>query len=381
MKKKIFFLTAKRGGYDAMKPLLKLIEKKNKFILKIIITDQHLIKKFGNTSRIVKNDFKNVLSINSKQKSDTNKERNEAMSKIMSGLSNILLKEKPNLFLIYGDRCESLVAAISCLNFGIPIAHFQGGDVSGNIDEKLRHSITKLSDYHFVSNKLSYKRLIQMGEQRKNVFIVGDNHIDSLKKVNKINFEQLKKKYNLFYSKKPIIFLLHPEKFSNKKNKNIAFNVLKLLSSLKRDIICVYPCTDIGYQGIISSINKFKNKNFFHIHKNIPYDDFIGLLRISKFMIGNSSSGIIESAYLKINSINLGSRQNGRLYNNNVFHSDYNINNIKKIISKLILQKKPINIKKNLYGIGKSYIKTYEIINRLMKKNELETDKIFNLIS
>ena len=380
MKKKIIFLTAKRGGYDAMSPLLKLITLKKKYILKIIITDQHLNKKFGKTSKIVKGDFKNVLSINSKQMSDSKKDRNQSMSRIIFGLSDILEKEKPDLFLIYGDRCESMVTAVSCLNFGVPIAHFQGGDISGNIDEKLRHAITKLSDYHFVSNKLSYTRLIQMGESKKNVFIVGDNHIDSLKKVQITSYQRLKEKYKIINSKKPIIFLLHPDKLSKEKNRIRSYQILKVLSKLNRDIICVYPCTDIGYQGIISSLNKFKNKKFFHIYQNIPYSDFISLIKFSEFMIGNSSSGIIESSYLKTNVINLGSRQNGRLYNRNVFHSDFNMTNINKLINKLMNKKKPILLKKKIYGTGNAYKKTYKIINKLLKQKELKTVKLFNLL-
>jgi len=380
MKKKILFLTGKRGGYDAMKPLLKLIAEKKKYILKIVITDQHLIKKFGNTSKIVKKDFKNLLSINSKQISDSKKDRNQSMSRIMNGLSNILEKEKPNLFLVYGDRCESMVAAISCLNFGISIAHFQGGDISGNIDEKLRHAITKLSDYHFVSNKLSFNRLIQMGENKKNVFLVGDNHIDSLKKVKIIDYNKLKKKYNLVYSKKPIVFLLHPEKLSKEKNKKKSYLILSILSKLKRDVICVYPCTDIGYEGIISSLNAFKHKKFFHIYRNIPYREFISLIKLSKFMIGNSSSGIIESSYLNVNTINLGNRQNGRLCNNNVFHSDFSVKNIQKLINKLINKNKAISLQKKLYGDGNAYRKAYQIIDGLLKRKKLQACKEFNLL-
>ncbi|OUX35847.1 MAG: UDP-N-acetylglucosamine 2-epimerase (hydrolyzing) [Candidatus Pelagibacter sp. TMED273] len=380
MKKKIFFLTAKRGGYDAMKPLLKLIISKKKYELKIVITDQHLNKKFGETSKMVKKDFKNIISINSKQLSGANKDRNKSMSIIMNKLSYILDKQKPNLFLIYGDRCESLISAISCLNFAIPIAHFQGGDISGNIDEKFRHALTKLSDYHFVSNQLSLRRLIQMGESKKKIFLVGDNHIDSLKKVRPYKFKELQEKYNLFYEKRPIVFLMHPEKFSQQKNKENSFKVLNLLSKLGRDIICIYPCTDIGYEGIINSLNKFKNKKFFHIFPNIPYKDFISFIKLSLFMIGNSSSGIIESSYLKTKVINLGNRQKGRLHNNNVFHSDFNIGNISSIIKKLTKKTRPIKIKKNIYGNGDAYKKTYKIIDSIMRKKEIHIHKKFNLI-
>ena len=380
MKKKIFFLTAKRGGYDAMKPLLNLFEKQNKYLLKVIITDQHLQKKFGNTSKIVKKEFANVVSVNSRQSTDSNEDRNKSMGRILLGLSSILKKNKPDLFLIYGDRCESLMAAVSCLNFEIPIAHFQGGDVSGNIDEKLRHSITKLSDFHFVSNNLSFQRLIQMGEDKKNIFLVGDNHVDSLMKVKIVKYDKLKKKLNLKHSKKPVIFLMHPDKLSNQKNKKWSYEILNILSTINRDVVCIYPCTDIGYEGIISSINKFKKNKNFHIYPNLPYEDFINLMKYSIFLIGNSSSGIIESSYLSTKVINLGNRQNGRLFNNNVYQADFDIKKIKRLIVKLINSNKKVTLKKNIYGNGKAYLESYKIINKLLNQKTIKKDKIFKML-
>jgi len=264
MKKKIFFLTGKRGGYDAMKPLLNLIKIKKEFDIKILAADQHLIKKFGNTVNNVKKDFNNeFIRIGSKQISDTHIDRNISMSNILSSLSKYINFNKPDLFLVYGDRCESLIASLCCVNFSIPIAHFQGGDVSVNIDEKIRHSITKLADYHFVSNQLSAKRIIQMGEDKKQVYIVGDNHIDSLKEVKVENNFYYRKKYNIKKNGEHIVFLMHPQGFSRKENKSNSLMVLKLLSKLDCDVICVYPCTDIGFQGIIDSLDVFKkNKNF-----------------------------------------------------------------------------------------------------------------------
>jgi UDP-hydrolysing UDP-N-acetyl-D-glucosamine 2-epimerase len=381
MKKKIFFLTGKRGGYDAMKPLLNHIKIKKEFDVKVLVADQHLIKKFGNTFNKVKKDFNNeYIKIGSKQRSDTHIDRNISMSKILSSLSKYINLNKPDLFLVYGDRCESLIASLCCINFSIPIAHFQGGDVSGNIDERIRHSITKLADYHFVSNKLSAKRIIQMGEEKKQVYIVGDNHIDSLKKVKIENNLYYRNKYSIKNNRKHIVFLMHPQGFSRKENKLNSLMVLKLLSKLDRDVICIYPCTDIGFQGIIDSLDVFKKKKNFKIFKNINYSDFIGLVKHSKFLIGNSSSGIIESSYLKTLAINLGSRQTGRLTSTNVINCDFDENKLSKLIDLITnYQNKrfKLNKIKLYYGNGNSYKKTYQILKKILNSKKKLKNKLF----
>ena len=183
-KKKIIFLSGKKGGFTAMLSLFLLFKKSKKFTLKTVLTDQHTQKKFGNTYKICQKE----LGINSTKvikfanNSGTSINRLHEMSKLLLKFSKYLVDENPDMVFLYGDRLESLIAAISASNLNIPISHFQGGDVSGNIDEKIRHSITKLSDLHFVSNSLSLRRVMKMGEEKITCFNIGDNHIDALKK-------------------------------------------------------------------------------------------------------------------------------------------------------------------------------------------------------
>ena len=182
LKRKIFFLMEK-GGFDAMLPLL--IKKKNAFDLKILLTDQHLNKKFGNTYRDCEKEIgkKNIIEIKLNVKKDDSNSRSKSMSNLLSKLSKLFSYSKPNLLMVYGDRMESLVASMAAINFDIPICHFQGGDISGNLDEKIRHAITKLSNLHLTSNKKSLSRVQRMGEDPKNTFCIGDSHIDSIAKI------------------------------------------------------------------------------------------------------------------------------------------------------------------------------------------------------
>ncbi len=354
-----------------MLPLLKLLDKNKNIELKIIATDQHTKKKFGDTYNTILKDFgkNNLIKIQSTQETDTLLSRSYSFSNILKNLSLILKKKKPDLLLLYGDRGESLISAIVANNFEIPICHFQGGDLSGNIDENFRHAITKLSNFHFASNLQSKKRILQLGEKYQFCFNFGDTHIDSLKKVkvNKKNFEKLKIKYQL--PNNYVVYLLHPEgksRIENLKNSNITLNTLK---SFKKNILAIYPCTDFGYLGIINSLKIFK-KNYknIKIFKNIIYSDFINILKNSEFLIGNSSSGIIESAYLNLPVINLGDRQKNRLKPSNVFNSRFRNNEIKRIIK--LLSRKKLKKPELLYGSGNSYKKTYVEILKILKSKK-----------
>lgn len=379
--KKIIFLSGKKGGFTAILPLLKILKNKNKIIIKTVLTDQHTQKKFGNTYKVCQKEigkkFTKIIKFSENISSPI--KRLIEMSKLLKNFSIYLNNQKPNMVLLYGDRLESLIAAIAASNLNIPICHFQGGDVSGNIDEKIRHSITKLSDLHLASNFLSLKRIVKMGENKKNCFNIGDSHIDALKKIDlsKTTFKKIKKKYNV-ESKNFIVFMFHPEGSSDKENFK---NTQKLFSVLKKKefkIICIYPCTDPGYEGIIKAINKYKKRNKkLLVYRNLPYEDFICLLKNSLFFIGNSSSGIIESTYLEIPSINIGLRQNNRLKSHNVISSSFNkkdlISAIKNALSPKY-QKKSI-YKKKYYGNGKSYKKAFKII--ISKLNKISTVKKF----
>ena len=374
-KKKIFFLSGKRGGYDSMLPLSKKFLHKKNIDFKIIITGQHLNKRFGNTHEIVKQDTdnKNIIKIHINQKNSSSKQRIFSMNLLIEKLTNLFHKEKPNLLIVYGDRLESLAACFVAINMEIPICHFQGGDLSGNIDENIRHSITKLSNIHFASNYMSRKRLIQMGENPNMVFNIGDNHIDSLKKV-KLNKTKILKKYNIKVGEEYCVLLFHPDGTSHKKNEIYINIIINSLRKFKIKVIGIFPCDDIAYSSIIKKLQNIKkHDNNFDVYPNIKYSDFINLVKFSKFLIGNSSSGIIESPYLQVPFLNLGNRQNNRLSSKNILHSKINKKEIEKKISKIMSAKFKKNLKniKLYYGTGNSYQKAYKIILSYISKIQI----------
>ena len=362
--KKIFVLTGKRGGYGAMKPMLKLFEKSRKFQLRLIVTDQHLDNKFGSTINEIHKDFKNLIKIPLNQEKDTSCSRVQAMSQITKRMGEIFEKSKPHYLILYGDRSEVLAAALAAIHFDIIIVHIQGGDVTGNIDDVIRNSVSKLSHIHLVSNANSKSNLIQMGEKKERIFIVGDNHIDPIINKNFPDKKFIKKKFNL--QKKLVIFLFHPETLNKSKKYSEIREILVFLLSLDINLIAIYPCSDPGYEKIIKILKEFREKKNFQLFKNLESQEFLGLMNVASLLVGNSSCGIIEAPYFSLRAINLGERQNNRLRSNNITDLKYDITTFKKAVLKILTQKKE-NFKK-LYGNGRTSEKIFSVIDKVDKQ-------------
>lgn len=319
--RKIAVLTGKRGGYGAMKPLLRAIDSDQEMELQLIITDQHVNKNFGGTRIEIEKEFIIAAAVDMEQSDGDSSSRVKALGTCLYKMTDTLTNLMPDIIVLYGDRGEVLVTAIAAANLKIPIAHLQGGDVSGNIDELMRHSTTKLSHLHFPSTKESAERIIRMGEEEWRVQYVGDNHVDLIVSGEYMSFDELRSIYNV-EEKKYIILLQHPETTRNRNN----YNDIKvtLSSVLKRDmrLIIIYPCSDQGYDEIVSAIEEIDDVNV-SVHKNIDAYEFWGLMKSAAFMIGNSSAGLIETPYFNLPTINLGKRQVGRMHSTNLINADY----------------------------------------------------------
>jgi len=377
--KKIVILSGKRGGYEAMRPLMKLLSKSKIFDFKIILTDQHFEQDFGNTFKLVLNDFKKkeIISIkfNSNTK-DTNFERTLNLIDYSKKFTRVIKKLSPDLFILYGDRSEVAISSLILFSLRVPIIHLQGGDISGSLDNTYRHVISKFSNYHLVSNLNSRNNLIKMGEKKNFIKVVGDHHLDNLKKKQFYSEQYILNKYKI--KKKYCIVLQHSETTQSDDSKMQMLKTLKALKYYNIEKIVIYPCTDPGWKGIIEAINSYKNYKNFKIFKNIEGKYFWSLLKYSSFIIGNSSSGIIESQFLKIPAINVGRRQNKRLKNKNIVSTKHNVKQIKNAIKKVLNSNRKDLLKiKSIYGNGNANIKTFNIIKKLCH-TRIETTKSFN---
>lgn len=383
-KKKILLMTGKFGGYTALKNLIDLISIDKELDFKLLITDQHMQKKFGTTHKIISSeiDKKKLILVKTLANKDTINSKLLSFSKLSISISNVIHSYKPNLIIIYGDRGETLITSFVAVNHNIPIAHFQGGDLSGNIDEIFRHAISKMSNYHFVSNKFSKSNLIKMGEKKNSIFNVGELHIDTIRKIKKLPWSVINKNLNLNFSNKNnfVILHYHPETYSKSDDYKTINEILSVLVKNNFKVVCLHPCSDQGYKKIVSSIlNSIKKlgKDKIYLFKNIEPNIYINLIKKSNFFIGNSSSGIIELPYLKKIFINVGVRQKNRLCDNNVIHLT-SVSDLQKILKKI---KKLKNIKmKYFYGKGIAANKSITIIKKIinqhvcLKKLEFKTN-------
>tara|TARA_B100002052_G_scaffold298931_1_gene334274 strand:- start:1027 stop:2178 length:1152 start_codon:yes stop_codon:yes gene_type:complete len=372
---KVIAFTGTRADYPRVKKVLEKIKTNRNFELKIIVSGTHLLKEFGNTVNEIKSDgFKIFKKFNIYDADhDTLYGASKAISNCTKKFSKILNQYNPDLVLITVDRIETLGAAIPASVMNFPIAHIQGGEVTGTIDENIRHAVTKLSHIHLVANEDAKKRIIKLGENKKYVFNVGCPYIDLIKSTKIISKFRLFKKLKLNINKKTIIFIQHAVTTEYGQSKNQILKTIKALNQLDKEkfqILAIYSNADPGSKEIIKQIKKAR----FKFLKNIISDEFISLMTYSDLIIGNSSCGIREAPSFKLPAINIGSRQNKRLRAKNVIDVEHNKNQILKAINFALNNKnfkKKLKSIKNPYGDGKASNKVVSIIKNLNLKKTI----------
>jgi len=359
-KKKVCVITGSRADYGILSNLLKELQISNHFDSKVIVTCMHLIPKYGNTYKEIIKDKINIykkikLPIYGDKVSDISRATGYAVDKFTIELNKI----NPDFVIILGDRFEALSFAISSLFLKIPIIHIHGGESTyALIDDSIRHSITKMANIHFVSNKFYGKRVISMGEDPKNVFVTGSLALDNMKKMKYFSKKYIENNLNFKFGKKNIIFTLHPETLGNNILQKKIKPILKNLKKLKdTKIIFTIPNVDMGNKYIYKAIKDFTKKNKVNsiLVKSMGQELYFSVLKFVDLVIGNSSSGIIEVPSFNIPTINIGNRQRGRLKSKSVIDYDFTKDNFEQKLKK---------------GLSKSFIKKiYKNKNPYYKKN------------
>ena len=346
-KKKIVIVTATRADYGKLKSIIINTQLNSNFEVRVFVTGMHNLPLYGRTSDELKKDkIKNMFFYKNQT---TKSSMNEVFLKTIQGFSNFVETHKPDLVIVHGDRLEALACSICSLLQNIKVAHIEGGEVSGTLDEILRHSISKLAHVHFVTNSKAKKRLTQMGENKRNIFITGSPDIDIILKKKLPSLEEVKKRYQIKYEDYAVA-ILHSVVTNTKylkKEVKIFFN--SLVKSNKNYIV-IYPNNDLGSDIILKQIMTLQKNKKFRIFPSVRFECFLTLLKNSKFIIGNSSCGIIEAPYYKIPTINVGNRQHNRIKKKDtIFNTSFNSKEILKMIKKIENIK---NKKDNFFGKG-----------------------------
>lgn len=365
---KILAFTSIRSDYDLMSPLYKLLDEDTEIEFKLIVSGAHLSHSFGySVEQIKKDGFENLLEIETLLSSDTGLSRVKSASLLLQNSLETIAKFSPDLMIYAGDREDILMYGMIGGYLHIPTVHVFSGDhvEDGYIDNPIRHATSKLSTAHFVTLAEHKKRLVRMGEREGRVFVIGNISLDKF-----VDFQPITKEaISLHFDKKEVsdefaLLIFHPITEEKEKVDIYFENILKSLKQRNIQTFVSYPNVDPGNYELLKVIEKYRNDANFIFYKNLDRDIFMSIYKYSKFIIGNSSSGICEAASLKIPAINVGLRQVGRYADKNVIFCSTDFKEIGNSIDKALsieFQESICNLK-NSYGDGKSAKKAYNII-------------------
>ena len=310
-RKKIVFLTGTRADYGKIKSIMRAVDQSEHFELFVFVTGMHMHNEYGTTyQEILKDEYKNVyLFIN--QRSGMGSVMDMILSNTINGFSAYIAEVKPDLIIVHGDRIEALAAAIVGAMNNILVGHIEGGEVSGTIDESIRHAITKLAHIHFVANDGARKRVIQLGEQVDRIFIIGSPDIDIMLSPNLPSWEDTKMRYDIGFDNFGVA-LFHSVTTAYNDMPEYAKAFVDALISSNQKYIVIHPNNDMGREFIVKEYNRLANNNQFRMLLSVRFEHFLTILKQADFIIGNSSAGIREASVYGTPAIDIGDRQQNR---------------------------------------------------------------------
>ena len=384
-KKKICFVTSTRADYGLFSDLLKKCNKI--FNTKLIVTGTHLSKHHGYTIKEIKNDGNKIFKKVSILKKNSDKEFDivDSISSTIAKFNQIFENNKFDLIIVLGDRYEIFSVASAAKIRRIPMAHIHGGEVTSNaFDESFRHSITLMSQIHFVAAKKYFKRVMQLGKNPKNIYLVGSLGVSNIKNLKYESKKNLSKKFNIKFSKYNFFLIYHPETLE----KNYGIQGFENLISVLKDfndvsIFTIFSNSDTGYLKINKTLQKLQKDERFYNFKSLDHKSYLSLLKNCDLIVGNSSSGIIEAPSLDVVTINIGNRQHGRIRSNSIIDCNFNIENIKSSITKGLKLSKKIKSKKlkikNPYDFGNASNKIIKILKNKKTYENLKIKKFYDI--
>ncbi len=325
--KKILFLTGTRADFGKIKSLISILEEQPEFEVFVAVTGMHLQEEYGYTLlEIQRCGYKNIHTFPNHTDETT---MDLTLAKTIEGLSSYVKIITPDLILVHGDRVETLAGAIVGSLNNILVAHIEGGELSGTVDELIRHSVSKLSHIHFVSNAEAAKRLQQMGEIEESIYTIGSPDIDVMFSDKLPDLAVAKEYYQLFFENYAIV-MFHPVTTEIAAMEEYAFNFVTALLADTHNYLVVFPNNDLGSKTILKAYERLKRNPRFRIFPSLRFEYFLTLLKNCEFIIGNSSAGIREAPYYGIPIINIGTRQQNRVVHADIINVDYSEKNITK---------------------------------------------------
>ena len=336
--KKIMIVTGSRGEWGYIRPILKLIDKRDDVKAVLVVTNMHLLPAYGNSYKAIENDgFHIDYKVHMSLDGYSHVTQAKSLGIFLSSNPDIIENEKPDWILLAGDRGEQLMGAIAGAYTYTPVAHIQAGEVSGNIDNMTRHAIGKLVHLHFASNQDAADRLIRLGEEAFRVHNVGAPQIDEMVSAQYTELSDIEDKLCVNLSQGYILGVMHPVTEEADKAEMQAEIFIRSLNHFNLPKVIILPNNDAGSNGVKRAIQEFR-KGEYYMYANLKREDYLGLLKNTQCIVGNSSSGLLEAPTFKVPAVNIGRRQNMRFRGINVidvpFEEEAVIQAIEKAMSK-----------------------------------------------
>ena len=366
-RKKIVFLTGTRADFSKLKSLISITQKSKDYEVHLFVTGMHMNSLYGSTiDEIRKNKFENIYPFINHDSIDN---MDRTLAKTIDGFSHFIAEIKPDLIVVHGDRVEAMAGAIVGSLNNILVAHIEGGEVSGTIDELIRHAVSKMSHIHLVANEKAKTRLIQLGELPSTIFILGSPDLDLMNPKKLPKLSDVKKYYNIEFDNFAIA-MFHPV---TTEFKSIQKDVKEFVNSLidsDENYIVIYPNNDLGSHEILNEYKRLEGNRNIRLFPSLRFEYFLVFLKNSNYIVGNSSAGIREASYYGTPTVDIGSRQNNRSQGASIFHANNESNSILRGINLAKNFKKNSTNKDSDFGQGNS--------DKIFLKL-LDDDKIWNL--
>lgn len=378
MIRKLCFVTGSRAEFGLLKYLIGDALAHPCFDVNLVVTGAHLSHHHGYTLNEIQSAGFNVdAEIDLKLGEGEALDVTQSISHATAGFGQAFNRLKPDIVVLLGDRYEILAAATAALIAAIPVAHLHGGETTkGAFDESIRHAVTKMSHLHFVANETYAKRVIQMGEQPNYVFNVGGLGVDAIRRTPLLDMKSLEAELGICFGAKNLLVTFHP--VTNARDEgDVGFdNLCSALAELQDTcLIFTMPNADVGYRPIAEKMAAFvqENQNA-HLFDSLGQLNYLSALQFVDGVVGNSSSGIAEAPTFGIGTVNIGSRQNGRLMANSVINSGYDMTSIKLALELLNNKefRSQLSNAVNPYGDGGASARILDVLSTVNLSNIMQ---------
>jgi UDP-N-acetylglucosamine 2-epimerase (non-hydrolysing)/GDP/UDP-N,N'-diacetylbacillosamine 2-epimerase (hydrolysing) len=376
MRRTIAIVTERRADYSRFKPILELIRKDPELDYKLIVTGISLLKEHGHDIEVIQRDgfeIEAVLPMFREEAPDTGGEMVRALGRILPALVDTLERLQPDLILTGFDIGANFAAAVAGAHMNIPVAHIQGGEVTGSIDESLRHAMSKFAHIHFPATEASAQRLIRMGEDPRTIYVVGCPSLDVVLGAPVSPKADVLASHGLAPAHPYVVILQHPVTTEVEQAGEQMAETLAAVQELDLQGVLIYPNNDAGAQQIIRQIERSR----ITVVRSLPPEGFVNLVRYAAALVGNSSSGIHETASLGVPTVNVGTRQQGRERGQNVLDVRCDRREIRQAVATALYDeafRARVALRVNLYGDGRSaerivrILKTVHLDNLIQKR-------------